>query len=332
MDFFITSTVLNIKKLFKKRATLVAFILLPVTIFFVSSFLSESPVSISIGVIYDSTNYKHLDILKNLNTNEIINFVSYTDINTMKQDIKTNTIFCGYIFGDNLYGLAPTDFSNAITVVAIEGTFGIAILNEIVTAAVMPVIVPSITTATLNARFPDDYEAIDAFVASQLDYFSRADIFMSPDFTGFEGNTENFSASNTNGILGLIITSLLVFLIPYYIEEKNSGVVTALGSKKVVYYLSLFVSLVFTMFCLALLGFNFDILPLFIFILMSTALTVLSILLLKTPNFIQSLGLFIILLNIFFGGVLLDLNEISPTLGRVQYVFPLFWYAQGGIF
>jgi hypothetical protein len=46
----------------------------------------------------------------------------------------------------------------------------------------------------------------------------------------------------------------------------------------------------------------------------------------KSARVIQSFGLFIIIANIFFGGVILDLSELAPQMANIQRVFPLFWY------
>ena len=48
--------------------------------------------------------------------------------------------------------------------------------------------------------------------------------------------------------------------------------------------------------------------------------------LLKNTKIIQTFGLFIVIANIAFGGVVLDLAEVSPPLAHLQRFFPLYWY------
>ena len=71
-----------------------------------------------------------------------------------------------------------------------------------------------------------------------------------------------------------------------------------------------------------------EITALIIYVAICAILVTIATRLLKSVAIIQSFGLFLILSNIFFGGVLLNLHELSPLLGRVQYVFPLFWYVE----
>ena len=311
MKFFITSTWLNLKKIIIKRTILLAFILLP-----------------SIGMIINFTDYSQSliinipigiygDISLNIE-NPLIQIIVYSDREALKEDVISGILNFGYVIEET------------ITIITTENSFGYQITNEIITAAILEKNVETMTIELLNFFLAG--EDLENFVYTRIAYYRQSDIFMQPYLIGREAshineiNINEFNRHLLKGIVGLIITALLIFIIPYFIKEKNSGVLDSLKyhKKTFVYYISLFTALFIVMLILGLFAmWQIDILSFTIYIFTCVTLTIFAIFLFKNSNIIQSFGIFLIILNVF---ALIDFSEISVILGKLQMLLPLYWF------
>jgi len=311
ITFFITSTWLNLKKIIIKPTILLAFILLQsigITMNLMD-FSDNLGISIPVGI--------YGDISLNIQ-NPLIQIIAYTDREALTEDVISGTLNFGYVIDET------------IIIITTEHSFGYQIINELITAAILEKNVETMTINFLNFFFSE--EDLESSVYTRIAYYRESDIFMQPYLTGTEAshinelNINEFTEHILKGIVGLIITAILIFIIPYFIKEKNSGVLDTLKyhKKTLVYYASLFTALFIVMFALGLLAmWQIDILSFAIYIFFCGSLAIFAIFLFKSSNIIQSFGIFLIILNIF---ALVDFSEISVMLGKFQMLFPLYWF------
>jgi len=357
MFFFVTSFLLNLKKFANKKALWVMLFLLPFTIFIGSLFLQTDTqiIELTAGVFFNSENpleasvFEHLD--KNTNAAALVRFMAYDDLEALKRDIRLGRIECGYILNPNFDNAARGNFSQIITLVSSPRTVASPILNDIVAAAVLAATVEAITLDGLISFFGES-EELKRFFAWQFEAYTHMDIFMTPDFIGESvvGYEEPMSLLELTknrifyGLIGLAILIMSLFCTPLFIEERNNGLKAALNAhgKLNLYDFSLWASaftvsaLVGAQGYLSLLVFAPQLLSdiyvasiaLALYTAVCAAFLALAARFMKTAGPIQSFGLFIVILNIFFGGVLFDLTWVSPGLGHMQYLFPLYWYIE----
>lgn len=348
MNFFYISLLLNIKKLIGKKAIIAGFILLPIIIAVYSAIVSsnEPVIVVRAGVFYGEESPLKTAIFEYLleNNTPFIQFVAYDNPHTLKQDIRQGIIDSGYILTPQVYNALYGDFFEIINVVTSAASVATPILNDIVAAALLRATVQDITLNGLEGAFGASDE-LSNFVTSQFDAYRQMDIFMIPFFTGEEGaeaNTDNNTLRIFHGFIGLIILILSLFGAPMFIKERQGGLSTALQAhgKLVIYDVSILAAAFIILFATGLIGLIavnifmpliYAVLPiasLALYAAISSFLLVLMAKFLKSTAFIQSFGIFIVILNIFFGGVLINITELSPTLGQIQWLFPLFWYIE----
>ncbi|MCL1924888.1 MAG: hypothetical protein FWF50_04805 [Defluviitaleaceae bacterium] len=311
MNFFIISTMLNIKKIIKKRTIYMAFILLP-AISYLIDLSNNYPVNISVGIYSQGVT---LEI-----ENPLIRLIKYDDRKSLIEDVQTGIINFGYI-------LSPIESTqNNIKLIKTELSFGYQLINELIVAAYLDYTLEMRTVNFLQNFF--DYENIETFVREQINYYRQADIFMIPELQGIraENITEiNLLNSINNGIIGLIITAILIFITPYFIREKNSGVLLSLKyrQKQGLYYASLFSALFIVIFVISAISMRgINILSIATYVSVCVSLTIAAIAVLKKVDLVQNFGIFLIILNIF---TLIDFSEFNELLGIMQRLFPLFW-------
>ena len=351
MKFLAISFLLNIKKFLLCRTFWCTLVALPVILALGGMFFQAggSVVTITAGVHFNPANPLEAAIFDALEETPFTRFVAYDDIERLLEDVRLGRIECGYVFNANIENAKKGNFEGIITLVTSARTMTAPIFNDLVAAAVLRASAEYITKGGLNDLFGQSDE-ISYFTAVQFAAYNEMDIFMTPIFETIAGQTEKSRTSLAEittrrvfrGIIGLSIHVLILFAAPIFIDEKRQGIHKALAvhGKLVTYNLSLFAAAFIIIFAIGAAGlasvFIFaPSLPLAISIELAAlaaisavlaGLLVLAGFLLKTAKFIQTMGLFIIIANIFFGGVILDLTEISPQLTHIQWIFPLFWY------
>jgi len=354
MRFFWVSFVLNAKKIIAKKAMWIGLILLFLTVSFGGAFAQtqRSIVVLNAGVFYNPSVLFEASVARVLDESvrdiPFIQFIFYDDLEELYADVAFGRLECGYVLNSDL---GNGEFEGVVTVIVSPRTIATPILNDIVAAAILRVGAEDITRDGLISIFGES-EELNYFVERQFLAYNEMDIFMVPSFIGEYGHAHEsapniFDATASRvlyGLIGLTILIMSLFCTGMFIEGRASALNVALRAhgKLGLYDFSLWASAFAVMFTIGLSGLMAKALfaPNFIGQALSSAAAlafyaaVCSLFLtlasrfLKSAGLIQSFGLFLVILNIFFGGVLLDLAEISEALSHLQRLFPLFWYIE----
>lgn|GEM_PF-1683017 len=357
VSFLLISFALNLKKFALSKALRLTLVMLPTALFFGGMYLqSGSPViTVTAGIYHNPANHLESRIFEALTESVVdthfINFSAYDTLDALIEDVRLGRIDSGYIFGPNIENARRGEFDGIITLVTSPRTVAAPITNEIVASAVLRANAEDITRDGLEAFFSGNAD-IEAFVAGQFEYYTDSDIFMTPDFTDQPGqaahdppNAVQLTASRVfHGIIGLTLLTLTLFAIPSFIEERSSGILSALSAygKLGVYYVSLWAAFFAVMLAVGTAGLLAVtvsapqlLAPLYVeaaalaaYAAVCSAIMTIAARLLSGAGLVQSLGMFLVLANIFFGGVLLNLAEVSPHFARLQLLFPLYWYIE----
>ena len=351
MRFFALSYWLNAKKFLMRPTFWCGLFVLPIVIVLGGVFLysEASAITITAGVHFDKENTLEAAIFDYLSESPHARFVAYEDAYVLIEDVRLGRIECGYIINPNIENIKEGDFSGVVTLVTSPRTIATPILNDMVTAAVLRASSKYITIDGLNRLFGESDE-IEIFVNWQFAAYNEMDIFMTPLFvniTDYDGETQPGLAEVTarrvfRGAIGLTILILILFASPIFIDERRYGLQKKLSihGKLVAYDLSLLLATFSVMFTVGVVGLTsasffaptllasvrIEIAIMAAFSAVCAILLILLARLLKSAKIIQTFGLFIIIANIAFGGVVLDLAELSPSLGHLQRFFPLYWY------
>jgi hypothetical protein len=361
MKFFAVSFLLNLKKFLMRRAFWCGLIILPIAVAAGGALLKSEAglITITAGIYLNLESPFEAAIFENLaNTTQntgTIRFIPYNNKEALIKDVSLSRLECGYILNPNIQNAQRGSFIGTVTLITSPSTIAAPILNDIVATAILRASAEYITIDSIRGFFPES-ENIKDFVTWQFEEYNKSDIFMTPTFidiaaqTGLESKPneaaktlQEITASRIfRGLIGLTIHILIIFAIPIFINEKQNHLQKALKirGKSAVYGFSL-LSASFTAMIIigaaGLISANIfaqplpaaaltEITALVMLCTICAALLTLIGRLFKTARAIQSFGLFIIIANIFFGGVILDLTELAPALSSIQKIFPLFWY------
>jgi len=357
LRFLIISFLLNTKKIIAKKIIWLGLVSLFVAVALGGRFVhSETPILvISAGVFYNPSSPFETSISSFLNESvsgtSFIEFVFYDDMDELLRDVALGRVECGYVLNANIENAQSGDFAGIVTVIVSERTIVTPILNDIVASAILRASVEDITRDSLAALFGENDE-LDYFVAWQFSAYNQMDIFMVPTFRGEHGRAYEITQSPTtqiaaralHGLIGLTLLILSMFCAGMFIEERQADLSTALRAHKKLglYDISLWLSAFAAMFVIGSAGLlaialfapniinsaSSAVAALAIYSAICALLLTLCARFLKNAGLIQSFGLFLVILNIFFGGALLDLVEISDSLANLQRLFPLFWYIE----
>ena len=360
LRFLAVSTMLNIKKFIMMKALWLglALLFLAVALGGVLSQRAEPIVVIRAGVLYDSSSPLESQIVKFLNESisdiPFVEFIFYDDLDELITDVQLGRLECGYVLNDNIGSVLLGEFSGIVTVVVSHRTIATPVLNDIVAAAILRASVEDVTRDGLIAFFGENDELYE-FVEWQFLAYEQMDIFMVPSFAGEYGYAYELAPSLAeitarrilHGLIGLMILILSLFGAGMFIDERAHGLTPALKAhgKLALYDFSLWASAFVAMFAMGIIGLLAmaafathlfgsvwsAITALAVYAALCAALFALISRILKDTGLIQSFGLFLVILNIFFGGVLMDLAEINETLAHIQRLFPLFWYIEMAI-
>ena len=215
-----------------KKAFILSFVLMPIIILTVNLLdLENIGISIPIG-IYGASNLNNLNIediplAPSLIESPFINIIHYDNIENLRNDVIRGTLNFGYVLETN---------SQTITLITTENSFGYQIMNEIITSIILERDLEYMTINLLNFFFEEG--EINTFVYDRINYYRQSENFMQPYLDSLSGSqimeidSSNLINHILKGLLGLVITSLLIFITPYFINEKNSGVTKALKRSK----------------------------------------------------------------------------------------------------
>ena len=351
MRFFALSFWLNIKKFLQRPTYLCGLIILPIAIALGGVFLHSetSAITITTGVYFNRDNTLEAAIFDLLSETPYARFVAYEDLEALIEDVRLGRLECGYILNPNIENVREGNFAGIVTLVTSPRTIATPILNDIVSAAVLRASSKYITIDGLY-RFFGESDEIEIFANWQFAAYDEMDIFMTPIFvniTDYNGETQLSLAEVTarrvfRGSIGLAILILILFASPIFIDERRFSLQKKLSvhGKLAAYDLSLFAAAFSAMFIVGFAGLTsaaffapsllasvrLELFAMAAFSAVNAILLILLARLLKNAKIIQTFGLFIIIANITFGGVILDLAEASPELGYLQWFFPLYWY------
>ena len=351
MRFFALSFWLNVKKFLLRPAFWCGLFALPLVIAAIGVFMQfgMQAITITAGVYFNRENALEAAIFDILGETPHARFVAYEDVYVLIEDVRLGRIECGYIINPNINNAKEGDFYGIITLVTSPRTIAAPILNDMVSAAVLRASSKYITKDGIG-RFFGESDEIEVFVNWQFAAYDEMDIFMTPIFlnvAGLYGETQLSLAEVTakrmfRGMIGLAILILILFACPIFINERQHGLQKKLlfHGKLAAYDLTLLAAAFSAMFVIGMAGLasavfvNPDLLvsvwleiaAMSAFSAVNAIGLVLLARLLKTAKIIQTFGLFIVIANIAFGGVVLDLAEVSPQLAHLQRFFPLYWY------
>ena len=351
MRFFAVSFLLNIKKFLTRRTFWCGLIALPIALALGGVFLqTESPVIIiTAGVHFNPKSALEAAIFDALDETPFARFTAYDDVEVLIEDVRLGRIECGYIINPNIENARKGDFAGIVTLVTSPRTIAAPIFNDMFAAAILRASSEYITIDGLRGLFGESDE-IEHFVTWQFAAYDEMDIFMTPVFVNIIGHDEEIPLNLAEvtarrvlrGTIGLTIHILILFAAPIFIDERRYSLQKTLSihGKLAVYNLSLWAAAFLVMFAVGAAGLasaalfapsllaamQLELAAMAAFSAVCAIFLILFAHLLKTAKIIQSFGLFIIIANIAFGGVILDLAEISPQLAHLQRFFPLFWY------
>jgi len=356
MSFFAVSFVLNLKKFALKKALWLTLALLP-TALVLGGILAQADtpvIEITAGVHYDPASDLEARIFEALaesvSTTPFVSFVAYDDLDALLRDVRLGRLECGYVLSADIEKITSRDQAVA-TIISSPRTVATPILNELVAAAILSASAQDITQTWLVSQFPEHNDITD-FVTGHFEAYRQMDIFMEPEFAGRAGLAEREAPSTAfvtqkrvfHGLTGLTILVLMMFCAPIFIDEQRLGLPAALRAcgKLTPYYASLWAAAFVIALAIGAAGLvsmalvtpqllavaHAQAIALVTYAAVTAALMVVAVRALRSAALIQSFGLIIVILNIFFGGMLLDLAEISPELARLQRVFPLSWYIE----
>ena len=351
MKFFAVSFLLNVKKFLVQPAFWCGLVVLPAIIALGGMFLQTggTAVTITAGVHFNPENPFEAAIFDALEETRFTRFAAYDDIETLLQDVRLGRIECGYILNSNIDNAKEGDFTGLVTLVTSPRTMTAPIFNDMMAAAILRASSEHITKDGLRGFF-DESDEIDHFVSWQFAAYNEMDIFMTPVFASTVSHIEDAGQNLGEitarrvfrGTVGLTIHILILFAAPIFIDERRYGLPKALSvhGKLAAYDISLWAAAFAVMFAVGMAGLasaaifapdlfaqiSLELMALAAISAVCAALLILAARLLKTAKIIHTMGLFIIIANIAFGGVILDLAEISPQLAHFQRIFPLFWY------
>ena len=353
MRFFALSFLLNVKKFLKRITFWCGLIVLPIVIALGGVFLysDASAITITAGVYFNRENAIEAAIFDYLSETPLARFVAYEDANALIEDVRLGRLECGYIINPNIENIKLGDFEGIVTLVTSPRTIATPILNDMVTAAVLRASSKYITIDGIGLFFGEsDVDEIEIFVNWQFAAYKEMDIFMEPVFVNITDNGGEYQPGLAEvtarrvmrGVIGLAILILILFAAPIFIDERRYGLQKSLSvhGKLAAYDFSLLAAAFAAMFAVGFAGLisaTFFVPTLLVSVWLELAAmaafsAVCAIMLILLARFlisakiIQTFGLFIIIANIAFGGVVLDLTELSPSLGYIQRFFPLYWY------
>ena len=351
MRFFAISFLLNVKKFIMRPTFWCGLVALPIAIALGGVFLysGTSAITITAGVHFNSENALESAIFDLLRRTDHVRFVAYEDVHALIEDVRMGHIECGYIMNPNIENVRMGDFEGIVTVVTSPRTIATPILNDMVSAAVLHVSSSYITIDSIEQLFGKSDE-VEIFVNWQTAAFDEMDIFMTPLFVfayGQNGEGQPSLAEITarrvfRGAIGLAMLVLILFASPIFINERQNGLQRNLSirGKLAAYDMSLLAAAFSVMIAVGLAGLisavffaqgllvsaTLELVAMAAFSAVCAIFLVLLARLLKNAKIVQTFGLFIIIANIAFGGVILDLAEVSQNLAHLQLFFPLYWY------
>lgn len=360
MRFFFISWMLNIKKLASKRTFMLAMCLLPACALLCAwpaAGAGGQALRVSVGLCYNEEDEASRRVLAHLSQGSGVGLSVFgaDEAGELERAVTKGELECGYVLdpalGARFAGGGADWMNGVVTVVKTRATVADAVVNERVYAALIAAASPYVTARALEEGMGADYEDVLGPVSESVARYATQDIFVTPEYAYEEGGLAEtprgrspFFGRALRGMIALFGVASVLLACPAFIAERQGRVFTRLPFGRLCAYNASAFAALFTLnaaFGLAGLAVLRLVYPPAVpdFLAAAPALClyeanlamigVFFICLLNSGELITGSFVLILLMNLLFGGVLLDLNEVSSLLGAVSRLFPSYYYLRG---
>lgn len=313
--------------------------------FFLKS--NENIVTVNVGILAeepDAVTEKAFGILLG---GSQLNFMSFdaSQKDEMIEMVKSRRLECAYIFDKDLLGNVRRErFDKIITVVSSPATVASGIVNELVFSAVINSSADILSAEIAAGMFGLDATDIEGVFTEKIESYHENELFLRPVFqreNSYDENVSNvFAVRIVHGIWITLLFIFSYFMIPMYVNDKKDGLYKMLNTPKILIYfftqlLASFLALfTLSVFCMVLLRLAVPetLLPIWkeligaaVFFAVVQSISLFFVLIMKSDEPIYAGFIFVLLFQIMFGNLFLDLREISAVIGRFQ-VLPSAYY------
>lgn len=304
-------------------------------------------ISVRIGVVWDKADLYAKSIYENIIKAEGIALQSFDfdEAAIAEELVKTGDLECAYVINGGLgEKIERGEISGIIQLIKSPATLADAVVNEMVYSSVIKSFSAQITSNELAKNLGVDYnETMKVIEEKTIEYYNldaKTNFVTASD--SFKKGAEEFdliqilAARVLHGVIAIFILTAIMFMLPKFIEEKRDGFAAKLGILGLCkYYFSFFLSLfvinmifgigaIFVakaMYPAGIMATDIEIAALCAYTAVVCMLGVFIVNLLNKSDLIYAAFIFVLIINIFFGGVIFDLNEISRAMGDVSGCF-----------
>lgn len=344
MGFFLNSLKIHIKRIICTPVFISSVVLLTVLLLACSFFLSgkENIATVNIGILSvepDVVTEKAASILLN---NNRLNFIRFdaSQLDEMTGMVKSRRLECAYIFEKGfLKNVKAERFDNIITLITSPATVASGITNELVFAAVIEASADIISAQIASDMFGLEYEDIAGVFTEKIEAYHAGGIFLRPVFTRENSYNEEvadvFAVRVAHGVMLLLLFIFLYFLIPIFIRDKKEGLYKLLNTPKIfIYYFTLLIAVFIVLFLLslfallllkitapqALLPLGSELIGITVYLVCVSCIALFCVLTLKSGEPVYAGFIFVLIIQVMFGSLFLDIREFSGFLGQFQFL------------
>jgi len=345
--FFITGFKINLKRIIKNPLFFCALLIMTALAACAFFLRGGGAFAVNVGIMPREPDALTDKATEALSQNRQINFIIFdaSEEDEMTQMVKSRRLECAYIFEAGVMEAVRQErFDNIITLVVSPATVASGVINEAVFAALMRPAAEMLSARVTSDMFGLDITALEDEFALAIEGYNANGVFMEPVFL-YENSyiadaRDIFAIRAFHGVLITVLFIFSYFLMPIFISDKKNGLFKLLRpAKTAVYYLAQFAAGFLSAFLLgifailllkifapaALLPLWKEILALFVYLATVQLIFVLCVLIIKSPEPLYAGFIFILLIQIIFGNLFIDLREINAALGRGQ-ILPSAYY------
>ncbi|MDR1687670.1 MAG: ABC transporter permease [Clostridiales bacterium] len=348
MRFFLSSLSINLKRILTNPLFVCAALILIASILCFSFFIGgKSEITVNIGFLAEEPDIVTERLSEILLSNRQINFIKFevSQKDEMTERVMSRNLECAYIFNSNFgESLKNERFENTIKLITSPATIAHGMINETVFAAAVTSsadILSAEITANMLTLNPAD---ISEEFTEKIEGYHETGIFLKPELLHENEYAHDiqdlFALRALRGVFIIVIFIFAYFLIPRFIQDKNEGLFKMLSSAKfLIYYLSQFLASFLSMFSLGVLSWVVIkicvphlLFPVFkevvggaAFLACVSSAVTFCVLLFKNSEPLYAGFVFVLAIQVIFGNLFLNLEEISLMLGRFQ-VLPSAYY------
>jgi len=341
LSFFIISLIIQLKRILNSAFFFCAAFLLAVSLPICAYFLAGGGiVTVNVGIMAEEADAFTEKAINRLVSNEQINFILFgaAEESEMTEMVKSRRLECAYILKAGIMeNIRQERFENTIALIISPASVASGIVSESVFAAVIDASADMLSSEITADMFGLEADALQTEFTEKIERYHADGIFLRPVF--LRENTFNADVSDIfafrvlRGVWIILIFVFSYFLIPSFINGKKEGLYKMLNpSQTVFYYLSQFLSVFAALSALnlfavlilkftapaALLPMGKELTGIAAYTACGSAFVLFCVILFKNNELIYAGFIFVLLIQIIFGNLFLDLSEISATLGNLQ--------------